>query len=170
MSWRGGNVGYTISTGKPLWVKNVDEIEFDKLMNQLNVTRRYDGKSSPKTILTIPVMAKYEGGKSGTERPYHSINAVIYLDSPELDFFDDSNVRNMILRLCDTFINTLNVSLKSEDLMMAEVDFDPPKFSRSKEIENKCIMKLKSFKDLENLSKLPPTIDQYSSFEMLPWN
>ncbi|WP_431293488.1 hypothetical protein [Pedobacter sp. P26] len=162
-----GNIGYTISTGKPLWVKNTDQEEFDKLMSLFNVMRRYDTKYSPKTILTIPIVARYEGAKSGIMRPYNSVNAVIYMDSGDLDFFDNSEVQNMIMRFCDTFINTLNISLTSEDLIMAEVDFEPPKYNRSNEIKNACIMELGYFKDLD---EYPLTINQYSSFEMLPWN
>ncbi|MEO7214699.1 FAD-binding protein [Mucilaginibacter sp.] len=162
-----GNVGYTITTGKPLLVKNIDQEEFDSLMSQFNVDRRYDTKYSPKTILTIPIMAKYEGAKSGFIRPYNSTNAVIYMDSSDLNFFDGSVVQNMIMRLCDTFVNTLNVSLKSEDLVMADVDFEPPRLTRANEIKNKCVMKLDFF---EALNKIPLTIDRYSSFEMLPWN
>jgi hypothetical protein len=165
-----GNVAYTIRTGAPLWVKNTNQDEFDKLMKDLNVVKRYDKKYSPKAILTIPIIAKYHGAKSSKVEPFDSTNAVIYIDSSEVDFFDDPNVRNMILRHTATFVNTLNLSLSSDDIQMALVDFEPPKIQSFK-LSNPCIVNLKPFKELSKYElEFELTLINYSSFEMLPWN
>jgi hypothetical protein len=165
-----GNVGYTIRTGAPLWVKNTNQVEFDRLMKDLNVVKRYDKKYSPKAILTIPIIAKYHGAKSSKVEPFDSTNAVIYIDSSEVDFFDDANVRNLILRHSATFVNTLNLSLSSDDIQMALVDFEPPKIQSFK-LSNSCIVNLKPFKELSKYElEFELTLNNYSSFEMLPWN
>lgn len=163
-----GNVGYTIKSGKPLWVKNINQAAFDTLMLELfKKNYRHDTKHSPKTIITIPIIAKYKGTKSNAVTPYNSTNAIIYMSSSNINFFDKLEVQNMILRLCETFINTLNLSLSNEDLVMADVDFNPLRINGISEIDNECVMDLEAFKDLIDY---PLKINQYSSFEMLPWN
>ncbi|MFB9843906.1 NAD(P)-binding protein [Mucilaginibacter ginsenosidivorans] len=161
-----GNVGYSIRTGLPLWVKNIDDDLFNALMTNLNIEKKYNFKSSPKTILTIPIVAKYKGAKTGTTKPYYACNCVIYMDSSDDSFFDSSVIQNMILKICETFINTLKVEMVNEDIQMAAVDFEPLKFNRGEDIVNKCIMDLQDFAYL-TIPNRQLELDKYSSFEMV---
>lgn len=164
---RNGNVGHTISTGVPLWTKNANSESFKQLMTDFGIEKSYHAKIAPKTILTIPIIAKYKGHKNDGNKTYNSCNAVIYLDSTDENFFDNDEVQNMIIRLCENFIGTLDLSISNEDLKMEAFDYEPVKITKVEELKNDCIMPLKAFEYLL-FDTHPLELSLFSSLEIIP--
>jgi len=163
-----GNVGYSFRTGIPLWVKNNDNKVFRSMMDELGITKSYAGKRMPKTILTIPILAKFKKNGSTVKKSYSACNAVVYLDSTDIDFFDDKALQNLIIRLIQNFADSINYMVDKEDIKMGLLDFAPPQSKRINEIVNECVIELGDFSNLVpgEKSSHPIEFEQFYSLEM----
>ena len=164
---RRGNVGYTIRTGSPLWVKNTNKDAFKLLMESFDIVKNYSTKRTPKTILTIPIMGKYTGIGPANMKSYNACNAVVYLDSTEIDFFDDKTIQNMILRLIQSFADTINMAVEKEDVQMGLINFIPVQPRITNSTDNDCIVDLQVFSELVPGRKARPLeFNQFWSLDM----
>jgi hypothetical protein len=162
-----GNIGYSFATGKPLLIERSDEVDFEKIVDLLELKSYYKEINEPKAFLTLPILADYEYMDSEYNRHKGiAANAVLYIDSTNIHYFNNPAVIEAIMSVARGFVHSIDHMLTHEQLFMADLEFCPLNINGNKYGEdlskNKCYIEPK----LGDTDKMPK-FKSYYSFDMM---
>lgn len=164
----GGTVGLCFRSGRPLLLKKTSNKRFEetlKMFDLHDIKANYLSKDTA-TLFTLPILAKHNDGLA--------TNLVLYIDSADLDFFDNEDIIKLIIKSTEGFLGSISGMLKKEQIVMSELDFSPVQIAYDQR-QFKKFSKEKCFTDLAEANYLPPEkstliFDRFHSFNIILQN
>ena len=168
-----GNVGLTITTGRPILIRRSDEDCFKSALAELNMLDEYGKLDGLNSFLTIPILAHVDKG--------FATNLVVSIDSKKVDFFDSGNsadklerneIFNTIISATSGFIDNIDHLLAHSQIKMEQSAFpiEPIDESSSALGGSECMMDISTVYSELNPSDTILKFQKFNSFDIVYGN